>query len=402
MSASQIKKSATKTVIMSFNHRRSKANRLTLYSMGLGSMFLLSAVTSSFKVLASQPSPLEIEVSNRPSTQAEKQMTAKIADLHQQAQTSLDNNQSDRAFKLWYQALRLQQQLNTPAAEVKQLGRVGAVAWQQNRIQDLKIITQRLRAIETSLDDSPSIELLLALNNAYLQVQNIDRALEICQQILAHARSEEDKSAQTATLKEIGSLHLSRFDYLAAGPIYQKLLATAQTESDKIAYLQTLKDIYDRSLQPAEAIAVKQELYQYYQKNQQMQLLPALKLAIASDYEALDQIESANLEYQTAFELAWSQQQLAVAAEALSKLGSLYNSHEENDYALQVYSELIKIQQRTYDHYGLMSTYDRIAQIHRQQQNYDQALYILQQALEIAESLDHRQQYFADQIQRLR
>ncbi len=47
----------------------------------------------------------------------------------------------------------------------------------------------------------------------------------------------------------------------------------------------------------------------------------------------------------------------------------------------------------------MMQTYDRIAQLYRELENYPQALSALQAGLEIANRLGHREAYFEEQLQ---
>ena len=60
-----------------------------------------------------------------------------------------------------------------------------------------------------------------------------------------------------------------------------------------------------------------------------------MHLAIASDYEALDQLEQAFTNYQQAYTSAWALQQYFQAGDALRKLVTLYRSQDQIDEALQ-------------------------------------------------------------------
>jgi tetratricopeptide (TPR) repeat protein len=126
-----------------------------------------------------------------------------------------------------------------------------------------------------------------------------------------------------------------------------------------------------------------------------------LKIAIADDYKTLDKPEEASKYYQEAFSLAWSLQQFAAAGDALKKLAKLYESYQQNDFALQTYQEVIKIEQQSYNLYGLMNTYDAIAKIYVKQENYAQALPWFQKALEISLHLKYKQDYFSAQLQQV-
>ena len=94
-------------------------------------------------------------------------------------------------------------------------------------------------------------------------------------------------------------------------------------------------------------------------------------------------------------------QQFGAASEALQKLGNLYFAYNDPDSAVQIYQELVKVEQLSQNFYGLMNTYDRIGQIYLEQQKYPQALEKFKQGLEIAKSLQYQESYFTKQIEQL-
>jgi tetratricopeptide (TPR) repeat protein len=126
-----------------------------------------------------------------------------------------------------------------------------------------------------------------------------------------------------------------------------------------------------------------------------------LKIAIATDYEALNQPDPASQNYQDAYKLAWALRQWAYASEALQKLAALYHSHNQSNSALQVYDVLIKTQQQSYNFYGLMNTYDKMGQIYLEQKKYSQALDVFQRGMQLAKSLRYQENYFAEQLERV-
>ncbi len=361
---------------------------------------------------AQQPSPLEITTPdpllpsiNRPLSPLERyRIKEVIEELNAQATAQSQAGNDQEAFTIWYRQLRLQRALGGRLEEVQALGRVGNIAWEKDRGVDVELINERLETIEQEASSEGALEpeLLSAFGQAYEQVHNLGKALEIYQQILANAREQKDISAQEAALKTIGQLHLARFDYPNAAATYEELLTLARSRLDYFnegIYLQQLAYIYNQASQPENALPIKEQLAQSYLNNEQIQKLAALKISIAADYQALDQPEAASQNYQEAFALAWSLQYFATASEALQKLGDLYRAYGQDNEALQVYQELLKVEQQSYNLYGLMNTYDRIGQIYLEQKNYPQALASFEQALEIARSLNYQEDYFTTQIE---
>jgi tetratricopeptide (TPR) repeat protein len=202
----------------------------------------------------------------------------------------------------------------------------------------------------------------------------------------------------------MAQLNMDRFDYPQAAAVYEELLSQAIARGDRVnqvTYLQQLAYIYDKAKQPSNSLQTKKRLEESYLNQKDYTKLSALKIAIASDYEALNQPEEASQNYQEAYSLAYSLQQFAYALDALQKLAELYRSHNQVDYALQVYEVLLQVAQRSYNFYALMNGYDQMGQIYVQQKDYPKALTVFQKGLELAKTLQHQESYFATQIQQV-
>jgi tetratricopeptide (TPR) repeat protein len=376
---------------------------------------VIVATTEGDKVVAQSylPNPLEESVSDplvpqidRPLTPFEqRRLRTALDELNSQAQAQLDAGQGDGAFAIWYRELRLRRYLGR-MEEIQALGRVGDIAWNNSRTEDVKNIYSRLRIVQGEAEREAPLtpELLDVFALAYQQLRKIDDSLSIEQKILASARATSDLRAQVKSLNTIGELHLSRFDYLQAAPIYEELLDVAQAQQDSYQegiYLQRLAEIYSEALQPENSVKIKEKLVDNYLKNQQIEAIPELKILIGDDYDALQKAEEASQSYQEAYSLAWSLQQFGAAGKALLKLGDLYHKYQRDEYALQIYNTLIKVEQQSYNYYGLMNAYDRIGDIYLALNNYSQALFSFQQGLELARSISHNEGYFLDKIERV-
>lgn len=345
-------------------------------------------------LLPSNPRPL--------SPFEQRRLREALAELDQQAQQQLAAQNGTAAFAIWYRVLRLQPYLS-PEEEIAALGRIGGIAWDNSRSEDVNFINQRLRQRQQELDKAKLLtpQLLTVFATAYQQVHDLERSLVIQQRLLANARQSKNAIAEDKILNRMGELYLAKFDYPNAAAVYETLLDRAQAKGDSYSegiYLQNLAEIYSKALQPENAVAIKERLVNRYLKTRQSQAIAPLKISIAEDYEALKQLQKASQNYQEAFSLAWSLQQLGAAAEALRKLGNLYQTHNQADYALQIYGELIKVEQRSYNYYGLMKVYDQIGQIYLQKQAYPQALTAFQQAYTLAQSINYRVDYYQKQI----
>ena len=326
-----------------------------------------------------------------------------IADLNQTATAELAQGNADQAFKLWYRHLRLTRALDT-IAEIKALGKIGAIAWQGNRGADVRNIAQRLITIQEEITAKKPLSpnLLDEFAIAYQEVRYLDRVIAIYQQILTNNRKTNSSLAEQKNLETLGKLYLARFDYQQAAKIYQQLLTLddQKTESRNKTqfYLDTLIDIYDRTDQTKKAIVTKKRLIKQYSAAQQFNKIPTLEIAIARDYETLNQPDKAIKAYNQVFSRASQTQQLAIASDALTRLAELYQQTKRTDDAIATYANLIKVQQQTYNYYGLVNTYDTLGKIYLNLNQKAQAKLYFQAGLELAKPLDYKVKYLNNQI----
>ncbi|XLQ11342.1 MAG: tetratricopeptide repeat protein [cyanobacterium endosymbiont of Epithemia adnata isolate EadnSB Bon19] len=373
-------------------------------------------VIHSLPVLAQvkplEPNPLETFIEDpllpsvpRPLTSFEqRKLREQLNTLNAEAQTQLHADNDNVAFKIWYRELRLRRVLGR-LEEIKSLGRVGEIAWNRTRTEDVQVINKRLVTLQelSEKEDSLSSALLMALADAYKKLHALDNSLAIYQKVLNNARQNNDSIAEEAAIRELGQLYLAKFDYPKAAPIYEDLLNRSQTRQNILeegVYLQILAEIYGRSLQPENAARIKQKLVENYLSSQELELIPSLKTAIGKDYEILGNPEIASQNYQEAYSLAWSFQLFGAAAEALTHLGNLYQKYDQNDYALKIYKNLIQVEQLSYNYYGLMRVYEKIGQIYMVSQQYEVALEFFKKGLILAQSLNYKQNDFLAYIQK--
>jgi len=389
-------------------------SRLKLIKAAIATTLFLLCGNSMVLADNQQPAPNPLEITtpdlllprNQPLNEQELlQFKASLDELNSQATTQLRSGNKLAAYDIWHRELRLRRQLGA-LEEVAALARVGGIAWEDNQKAEVKLITQRLQAIQQQAQNQVPVDLALlqSLGQAYQQVRVIAPAIDVYQQILTSSQQQQNQPKVVETLNSLAELYLDWFDYPKAAENYEQLLKLSQQQVDvrnQLIYLQQLADIYDKAKQPANSIRIKQQLIEIYLKQQTVDKLPQVKIAIASDYEAINKPDEASQNYQEAYQLAISQQQFADAGAALNKLGALYYSHNHPDAALQIYQTLLEVEQQSYDFYGLMNTYDHIGQIYLAQRNFDQAKAAFQQGLDLANSLKYQENYFASQIERV-
>ncbi|MEG3904230.1 tetratricopeptide repeat protein [Microcoleus sp. B4-C5] len=375
------------------------------------------------------PDPLAPANESLSSTQREE-LTAALEELNLEAATKLQAGDGAGAFEIWFRELRLRRYLG-PAAEIAALSRVGSVAWSNGKNLELQLITKRLQAIQKEVKSQVPLntELLPAFAAAFQQVRAKGPTVEVYQEILENARQNQDILAEGQILKAIGLIHINWLSYDKAAPVYEELATLIQENRDLFAAnsavqnsavvagngappqpvtpptevdtLRQLAYVYQQSKQPLKAIAAREKLASVYLNLQNPSAIPPLKIAIASDYQTIGQINLAAQYYQEAYNLAVPIQQYAQASEALDKLALLYRAQKQWEPTLRIYQMQLLLEERAYNFYGLMNTYDNIGQVYQEMKAYDKALESYQKGLDVAKKLGHRQEYFAKKIEKV-
>ena len=372
------------------------------------------------------PDPLTPTNESLSSTQREE-LTVALEQLNLEAGAKLLAGDGAGAFDIWFRELRLRRYLG-PAAEIAALSRVGSVAWSNGKNLELQLITKRLQAIQKQVRSQVPVntELLPTLAAAFGQVRAKGPTVEVYQEILDNARKNQDILAQGQLLKAIGQIHINWLSYDKAGPVYEELATLIQenralfaansvvtnpavvagngappqpvTPPTEVDTLRQLAYVYQQSKQPLKAIAAREKLASVYLNLQNPSAIPPLKIAIATDYQTLGQINLAAQYYQEAYNLAVPIQQYAQASEALDKLALLYRSQKQWEPTLRIYQMQLLLEERAYNFYGLMNAYDNIGQVYQEMADYKKALEAYQKGLEVAKRLGHRQEYFDKKI----
>ena len=375
------------------------------------------------------PDPLAPANESLSSTQRDE-LIAALEQLNLEAAAKLEAGDGAGAFEIWFRELRLRRYLG-PAAEIAALSRVGSVAWSNGKNLELQLITKRLQAIQKEVKSQVPLntELLPAFAAAFQQVRAKGPTVEVYQEILENARQNQDILAQGQILKAIALIHVNWLSYDKAALVYEELATLIQenralfaansavqtsavvagngappqpvTPPTEVDALRQLAYVYQQSKQPLKAIAAREKLASVYLNLQNPSAIPPIKIAIASDYQTIGQINLAAQYYQEAYNLAVPIQQYAQASEALDKLALLYRAQKQWEQTLRIYQMQLLLEERAYNFYGLMNAYDNIGQVYQEMTAYDKALEAYQKGLEVAKRLGHRQEYFAKKIQKV-
>lgn len=335
---------------------------------------------------------------DRPLSPLEKfRLEEELERLNQDAKLLYQEGKVQLAFEVWYRELRLRQQLDL-IPEVIALGRVGEVAWSENRSLDFRNIRERLRDIEMIAKQENQRQVLVVLAESYEKMREIEGSIEVYQFLL------DDSENPNQLLEKIALLYRSRFDYSSAINVYQTLLSQAESNGNPqnvIPYFIQLKTLYQENGNLHQTIVITERLISLYQQENNQQPLPALLVSLGEIYTQVGELAKANQIYREAFDLAWSQQKALIASEALENLAQLYQSRNSIEMTLEIYEQLLIVQEYAVDYYGLMITYDKIGEIHQQFDRLTEARNAYENALKLAQSLSYQETYFQEKIQNL-
>jgi tetratricopeptide (TPR) repeat protein len=334
-----------------------------------------------------------------------KRIREEIARLETEARKKLAQNQQQPAFQLWFRQLRLYRALNKQE-EIIALGRVGARAWQANLMAELKVISQRLQALDRELKASNNLtrELSIALGTSYQQVRDLDRAIASYANLLTQARQADDWQLEQKYLAILGEIYLSKFDYAQAATVYEELLKVTShnnSKKNRELYLSQLIKIYSYTGELKLAIVVKKQLIDDYLAQNKNEQITALKISLGDDYQSIEKTNLAIESYREASTLGTSQQQLALTTEALKKLGSLYQKQQQYFLGVKVYRQLLNIETKANNSYGLIAGYERLGKLYLLLEDYQQALTTFSQGLEIARDIDYKIGHFIDLVEQV-
>jgi tetratricopeptide (TPR) repeat protein len=351
-----------------------------------------------------------------------------LDELQQQAAVLLQTGDTQEAFDLLLREVRLRRIFGI-SAELDAIERVASLAWQRQRPVTIQLLTLRTQAIwnaaKTSLGiepeavlggTSPGVEkdspisgvpsadqaALTQLADIFSTLRDIDSAVAVYQQLIA--LSEDNGQAVADQKIALAELNLEWFKFAEAADIYLDLLNQekgSQTDSQstrEIFYLERLAYSYQQAESLLNALRAQTDLLDKYVAMGEEEKLPDLLVAIAQNYQTINQPNNAIRYYRSAYAAAQQLEQFSFSAKVLQELGQLYRSVDDIDEALISYNLLILVERQAYNDYGIMNAYDSLGQIYREQGELPAALRAFQQGLAFADRLNLRVAYFTEQI----
>lgn len=356
------------------------------------------------------------------SPSALQQVRLRAAQLDQEAEAAYAQGQGDLAYQKWFRALRLLQ-YGQADEEIIALGKIGARAWQEARAEEAQAIAQRLLVLDQLTDPQTKavrtpedLEAILTTQKnlalAHEQVGALDPAVARYEWLLEKNEELKRAPAQENAVDKLAQLNIARLNYPDAADYTQRQLMLLRgrpprqrqplvetTLLERLAYLQEQNRDWPR------AIATQQELLGRYSAASQDPLTqakgPALLVAIAHNQVKAGEALEATQTYQAAYRAAQALQQFQISHEALANLAMLYRVRSQPDDALTVYEILRRVDELSYNLFGLLQTYEQIGQIQSAQGNTVAAEQAFRQALHVAQQMDYRSAEIQAQLERL-
>ncbi|MEO1592561.1 MAG: hypothetical protein AAFU71_14905 [Cyanobacteria bacterium J06632_22] len=332
------------------------------------------------------------------------QLGETLDNLDARAQALLDSEEegaTDEAFELWLREVRLRRVLGLEA-ELTALERVIPVVWNNQRGPELQLLTQRLRVIWNNATQSEAIavdvERLLAL---FIMVRDEAAVIDITQGLADQAAARGDGVTQRQHLADLGAAYLAWFEFDKAAGVYESLVADAairNSPAQERTLLAQLIYSYQQNDRYAAAIPHQQRLLGLYRAADLADAEVPVGIAIARNYRAVADYPRAVEYYQLAYRTAQQLQQYGYSSEVLQDLGDLYRDLGQLRDAITIYNLLVRVEQQSYNHYGILLAYDELGQIYTALNELDNARVAFQAGLAFAEALDYRQEYFQAQL----
>lgn len=395
---------------------------------------------SPLELLAPDPLLPEFPMKRELSPTERDRLRLALDELNLQAAATLRAGKTLEAFALWNRELRLRRFLGV-FEELPALGRVGELAWREGAVEETRIITDRLKAIQAGqTGPKPNLPeeqplpiptepaLLEALGATYYQVRAPKLALGVLEPRLQMAREANDSAAIEKMLGAIALLRTNLFDDGPATEAYRELLAIERAKiaagrwvvvptppgteptiplhrQAEVRYLKELAVLFDRSRQWDDAIATKRDLLGVYQELGIIRLIPPLMSDLAATFDRANRVDEAVFQYREAAAAARTIKQLGIVRESLDRLATLYRTRpafaDKPDLLASTYISLLELAREAADGYGMMDTYEKLGDLFVGLGQRDRARIAYEQAVILAGQLQHRQSYFTRKLQDL-
>jgi tetratricopeptide (TPR) repeat protein len=287
--------------------------------------------------------------------------------------------------------------------ELAAMDQAGLQLRDRNATQELQLFSLRLDDIRAELvlpEDSDRLE---ALATTYAILGNVTAATEIHRFLADAALAAGNRAESLLQLETLANLQATWFDFEAAAQVYGELEALADADPNgSRRYLELQAQNLEQAQDFEGAIARQQQLLLLYQGDPTLWLqIAPLQHQIANNYLALGDLDTAARQYQAAYTNAMEQQQLEVAATALTDLAEVYKTLGRWADVGYLYEQLLLVEQQAHSAYGMMTAYDQLGQVHEHLGATPAALAAYREGLVLARVLRDRQEYFEAQIARL-
>lgn len=276
--------------------------------------------------------------------------------------------------------------------QADQLFQQGNEQYDRSQLQKALEIYQQVLAIRREIGDRAGVgKTLNNIGRIYNDLAEYAQALEFYQQALAIRQELGDRAGVASTLNNIGAVYQNLSQYPQALEFYQRSLAIRQEVGDKtdiglalnnIGMIYQSLDQYQQALEfYQQALAIRQNLGD---RKGQGQILYNIGVV----YDSMGQYSQALLFFQEALSLA--QNTTGNEADILNGIGTVYSQLGQYSQALKYHQQALAILTKLRDRTGQGFTFHNIGFTYEQLKQDDKALAFYQQALAIRQSIGDR------------
>ncbi|WP_198805621.1 tetratricopeptide repeat protein [Leptolyngbya sp. BL0902] len=322
--------------------------------------------------------------------------------LAREAEALAMANQPETARSLWMREVRLRRVLGLNT-ELEALNRVAQWLRDSSATQELQLLAIRVDQITPgqAVDQAADRERLATIASIYATLGRVESAAALHRTLAEAALDRGDRNEHLAQLETLARLYGDWFYFPEAAATYSELVALAGG-NDEMRFLVGQIENLEFAQQFEAALLAQQHLLNRYRADESRWIQVAeLQYAMAQNHQRAGDLERSARHYQVAYTNAIEGEQFEMAAQILRALADLYGRVGQWPDVDYLYQQLLAVERQALSAYGLMETFDQIGQLYEQTGNPTGALQAYTEGLALAHQLHHRQDHFAEQIQRL-
>jgi tetratricopeptide (TPR) repeat protein len=240
------------------------------------------------------------------------------------------------------------------------------------------------------LADSVKMSKQIEIANLYFQKGNYNRAIEICENVIAQAQKNNYKRVEADAAHRLGTLLTDKGKFHQALDLLLKAVKLRKDLDDKLNVARSLNNIgaiYIELKNYPKALEFMREALQILKKAENLGGVALISGNIGNVYNNMHQYDSALWYVQASLQIRKKMQDKQGEAYSLNYLGGIYEKQNKPNLAIQYYLEALKIEEEFKDHYLMCFSYQNIGYLYLTIKNTSLARDYFQKAETIARQI---------------